>query len=202
MLGIVWGPKAWPSVYTWLGTIWKAISYPLRYTERKVEQLGTDIKGLKDQHLSMGLKLDLIVEQFSPNGGSTLKDSLNRIESKQAINEVMSTFMANSIDEAMFKTDSNGLCTWVSKSYLDLVGRSLDDVKDWGWTLILHPEDSARVNAEWNLAVEGKRQFESKYRIVKTNGTYLYVQGKAIPSIFNKKVVAWVGVLEVLNERG
>lgn len=197
MIGLIWGPKAWPSVYTWLGNIWKSITYPLRGTERKVLSLTDSVGTLAEQHKDMSKKLDFIVEQFSPNGGCSLKDSLNRIESKQVINEVMSIYFVNAIEAPMFKTDPHGACTWASKSYLKITGKSLEDTLGWGWLSVIHRADEKEMRAELTEAVRDKRAFQSKYRIVNDEGVTLNIISKTTPSIFNGEIVAWVGEWEI-----
>ena len=193
MIGLVWGPKAWPSVYTWLGNIWKSITYPIRGTERKIETLSS-------QHAEMLKKLDIILEQFSPNGGATVKDSLNRIEKRQAINEVMSVTLANSMNIPMFKTESDGSCVWASKAYLNLTGRSLEDTLGFGWILAIKSSDRSEVREEWGEAIKEKTHFEKVFSIIHAEGGEIRVSCRASPSLLNNAIVSWVGYWEEVED--
>jgi len=197
IIGLIWGPKAWPSIYLWIGNIYKAVTYPIRGTERKVLALTDSVGTLTEQHKEMSKKLDFIVEQFSPNGGSTLKDSLNRIESKQVIDEVMAVYFVNALEAPMFKTDAIGACTWASKSYLKITGKSLEDTLGWGWLSSIHRADEKDVRNELMSAIRDKRAFQSKYRVVTEEGETLNIISKTTPSIFNGEIVAWVGEWEI-----
>jgi PAS domain-containing protein len=189
VIGLVWGPRAWPAVYNWIGNIWKSITSPFRGTERRIETLA-------NQHAEMLKKLDVILEQFSPNGGTTVKDSLNRIERRQAVNEIMSVTLANSMDIAMFKTEADGSCSWASKAYLRLTGRTLEDTLGFGWILAIKSSDRASVREEWASAVIEKTHFEKIFTVVNTNGDEIRINCRASPSLLNHAVMSWVGYWE------
>lgn len=201
LLSVVFGPRAWPSIQGWLLRIYNAITYPLKGTQRQVTIITSNMGELKEQHVQLGKKLDLVLEQFNPNGGSSIRDSLNRIEAKQATNESMSIVITNSMDIPMFKANAIGECTWASKAYLKITGRTLEDTLGWGWILAIHPDDEEKVRNDWVMSLQQKRQFEKKFRVIDSEGITTKVHCRATPNLLNNSIVSWVGSWEELDER-
>jgi PAS domain S-box-containing protein len=199
VIGLIWGPKAWPAFYSWLGRIWKAISYPIRGTERRVDELKAIQEKLSEGVVEISTKLDALAEQFKPNGGSSIKDSLNRIELKQANNENMTNFIISSLEVPVFRTDSSGLCVWASRAYCALADRDLEDLLGWGWLSSIHPDDADNVRHKWRAAVEERRIFEAVFRVMRPSGNILEVQSRATPTYFSNKVAGWVGSWEIID---
>jgi PAS domain S-box-containing protein len=199
VIGLIWGPKAWPAFYSWLGRIWKAASYPIRGTERRVDELKATQENLVTIVSNISNKLDILATEFSPNGGSSLKDSLNRIELKQAANENATNFIISSLDIPMFKTDSEGTCIWASTAYCNLSGMNLEELLGWGWLSAIHPEDLEGVRSQWLVCVSEKRLFESRFKVRHSYGTEVTVYSKAVPTFFNNKLSGWVGSWEVID---
>jgi PAS domain S-box-containing protein len=121
-----------------------------------------------------------IKKELTPNGGTSIKDtvnklatsvenisnSLNALSTQGSRMEIRQQSILHSVSIPTFETDREGHCTFANKAYLDLAGRSMEDVKGPGWINIIHPEDRKRVRDEWNLAVHEKRNFELTYKIV------------------------------------
>lgn len=193
------GPKAWPSIRNWYSRVTTAVLYPFKGTERKVLELAAKHEQVHESIVLIAKKLDDLAEQFKPNGGSSIKDSLNRIELKQASNENITSFLINSLEVPMFKTDSSGLFIWASRAYCNISGRPSEDLVGWGWVSCINNEDVERVRTKWRLSIEEKRIFEDKHVIVRPDGSTVFVNVKAAPTFFNSRIAGWVGALEVIK---
>lgn len=199
LLGLVFGPNAWPAMRNWYSRIYTSLLYPFKGTERRVLDLQKEQQKAYENLKSVDKKLDELIEQFKPNGGATIKDSLNRIELKQASNENITSFLINSLDVPMFKTDSNGLLIWVSKAYSEIYSSNTNDLMDWGWLTCIHNEDVDRVRIKWKHSIEEKRIFDDTYRIIGATGKITSVHAKAAPTFFNNKIAGWIGALEIIK---
>ena len=185
----VFGASSIPFIKDWISKIWYGVTYPFSGNTRKLNDLHKDHKNLSE-------KVDYIVEQLKPNSGSSLRDSLDRLEVTQLIHETKMSHYLDSKQAIMFETSAEGLYTWVSKGYEDLTGRSINDLRNWGWTLSIAAEDVALVRAEWYVAIEQKRIFEKTYKIKSLSGESIECYCRAIPTMLNNKVIAWVGILQ------
>lgn len=193
------GPKAWPAIHSWYSGIFNAMLYPFRGTERKVLEVSSKNDLLQENITLVSKKLDELIEQFKPNGGASIRDSLNRIELRQASNENITNFLINSLDISIFKTNASGLITWVSKGYCDIYDSDHDSLVDWGWLTCIHNEDVDRVRTNWKHSIEEKRVFEDNYRIIGKTGAITLVHVRAAPTFFNNKIAGWIGALEVMK---
>jgi PAS domain-containing protein len=190
VLGAVLGPKALPALKSWAVSIWKAILYPFGGTSRLVLEMQNKLQA-QEAHLAF------IVEQLKPNGGMSLRDSINRIEKRQLLNNNKLNIIIDS-SYPMYEMDATGLCIWASNSFLDLTRRNFAEVQNWGWTITVHPEDLDLVRSSWKSCIEDRRAFELRYRIIpKDSHNYLYVVSKASPVTFNGGLVGWIGTMEV-----
>lgn len=133
-------------------------------------------------------QLDLIASEFRVNGGSSLRDAINRLEDnvkgvrEDALKmEARQWAIIATLKDPIFESNQQGLCVRANPSYLALVERTMEDVIGNGWENILHPDDRIRVWQEWNDAVERQRTFESSYKIKSSTGTLYQVNCVAYP---------------------
>lgn len=112
--------------------------------------------------------LTKIAEEFRPNGGSTLRDSLDRIEVSLARNSNMATILLQEAPDAVFITDGDGNCTWVNDTYTQWTGLSVEQAFGKGWHQAIALSDREAVFDEWDSAVKDKINFTGHYKW--TNG--------------------------------
>lgn len=142
-----------------------------------------------------------IEKELKPNGGSSLRDAIKRIENAQILQEQRLMLILDSNPEiGVFETDELGNCTRVNNTYCRILNKTPEECYGMGWTTALHPDDKEKVFNEWNLAVKYSRPFEGEYRFIRTHGIPFNVKGKAFP-IFNKdgKVFAWIGTITIIS---
>ncbi len=96
----------------------------------------------------------------------------------------------------LFRTDSDGACTYVNRTYETICGQSSALVMGNGWVNLLHPEDLQRVSREWQAATDSVGQFDSQYRLRRPDGTVVWVSGKAAPVKVDGNLVGYVGSVE------
>jgi len=75
---------------------------------------------------------------------------------------------------------ASGEIELVNRHYLDYLGKTLDEVKDW--PTALHPADRARVQMEWSRSVETGEPFHTEVRIRRADGAcrWFYARGVSI----------------------
>ena len=185
---LFFGKKVIALLNIWSGKILAAILYPFNGVDRRLTTMSKD-------HERLSEKLDFIVDQLKPNSGTSLRDAINRLEKNQRLSDAKMSHYLDTKDTAMFETNEEGLFVWVSKGYESLTGRSSNDLKNWGWTLAIDPLDLERIRSEWQLAISQKRAFETTYRIKPIDGMPIQCSCRAVPTIFNDKIIAWVGVI-------
>lgn len=81
----------------------------------------------------------------------------------------------------IFLTDPQGHCRFVNGSWAHLSGQMVEDALDEGWVNAIHPEDAARVLAEWQRTVARGGDFSTEYRCRRPDGTVNWVESVAVP---------------------
>lgn len=141
-------------------------------------------------------------EEFKPNGGASLRDAINRIETKLIIEQNARRAMSMAMDVGIFESDSQGMFTWVNQYYTNLSGLSIEEAKNFGWVTGLYEEDRERVVEEWGAAVKQKRLFKLDYAMFNSRSSeYTPVQCTAFPILNVKQdVIGFVGILTKRNQ--
>src|SRR4030042_3889583 len=106
------------------------------------------------------------------------------------------------IPYGVWLTDATGYCTYVSKSFLELVDMTMEQVQEFGWLHLLPPEDGEPTKEHWLHCVETGENFEREHRFRAKDGNYRNVLaiGRPIKDATGK-IVKWVGVNVDITER-
>lgn len=142
-------------------------------------------------------QVQLIANQLVPNGGSSIKDALNRIENRQTLSDQRIKVLMSDTSNAIVEYDKDGVCTWVNWQYCRLTGRTPMEVLGYGWINSIHPEDRDDVRREWERSVEESRSFEMSYRKMTHDGEIVPVTVRSHVMLGAKQEV--VGFIKVVT---
>jgi PAS domain S-box-containing protein len=115
--------------------------------------------------------LSEIQAQLTNNGGTSLKDAVDRIEHKQDFLSVRMQTHLHTNSKAIFETDENGLVTYVNRAYTRMTGLSAHEVQREGWVNVIQPTHRERITGLWFKAVASRRDFDEIVPFVKPDGT-------------------------------
>src|SRR5260370_35102035 len=59
----------------------------------------------------------------------------------------------------------DGYVDFFNKRWLDYVGVSLEDIRGWGWTNVMHPEDVENVVGKWRSSGAAGKPLGSEARL-------------------------------------
>ena len=102
---------------------------------------------------------EIIKKELSPNGGTSIRDAISRIENGLAIQVARTRVLANNESEAYLETDESGKVQWVNNNLVDVAGLSFDDCLGDGWISAIQEEDRERFIEHWHSAIEQARFF-------------------------------------------
>ena len=81
-------------------------------------------------------------------------------------------------------------------------GQTFDEMRGWGWSTALHPDDVEITLAVWRKAVEEKQGYETEYRLRRHDGVYRYFLARGVPILHDDgSVREWVGTCIDITER-
>jgi PAS domain S-box-containing protein len=139
-----------------------------------------------------------ILSQLVPNGSTSLRDAIDRIEHKQHDLEAFLAAQLNVHSVAIVRTDSEGKLTYANRAYQRLFGVSMAEVIGEGWVNVIHPTDRDRVYHLWQETVIGKREFNEDIMFMHSNGERIPGHATVYRELDqDNEVRGWVGVIIV-----
>ena len=86
-------------------------------------------------------------------------------------------------DEALvgiFMTSPEGELRYANRRWCEMSGLSEQEVQGRDWATALHPEDRARFLSDWEEAVRWDREFVADYRLLGSDGTVRFLNGRFV----------------------
>lgn len=131
------------------------------------------IKPFKAYEVSLNQKVDNVkttlqlhetaLNQLKNNGGSSIKDAIDRIENKvdktiNSLERVTAIVKAGYEfdDDGIFMANAVGNCYYFNRKYLEIAGLNLEEALNYGWTNAVHPLDHSKIVESWNNTVQTK----------------------------------------------
>lgn len=163
--------------------------------------------------------IDLIQNELTPNSKEpnmrsrvesidahmlSIQEDITHVKLDTARLRARFAAIITSFNAAMWETDSSGKLIKANATFLNMVGRQLEEVIGNGWENFVHPGDRERVWEEWSAAVSRQRAFESSYRIVNSQtNRIIVVRAMAAPFFENDnedQLVGYVGSYTKISE--
>lgn len=138
-------------------------------------------------------KIDEVLKELKPNGGTSLRDGVNRIElvtqdltshlerhdKKLDRMSQVQWALAQDVRCGVFETDRLGVFIRVNQQFSRLVGRNQEECTGNNWIHCIHESDRERVLEEWNSAIRFRRNMDTVCRVVHSDGHTFGVVFKA-----------------------
>jgi PAS domain S-box-containing protein len=112
---------------------------------------------------------------------SSLTASHNRKEEALRESEKRFRTLADSAPVMIRMTESDRLCTYFNKGWLDFTGRDMRQEMHNGWTEGVHRDDIDLCLDTFVKAFEARQGFEMEYRLRRRDGEYRWVMDRGVP---------------------
>jgi PAS domain S-box-containing protein len=97
---------------------------------------------------------------------------------------------------------SDGSADFFNRRWLDYTGLSVEEARDWGWTVALHPDDLKGVVEYWRGVLAAREPGEIEARLRRLDGVYRWFLFRATPSFDDDgSVVKWLGTNTDIEDR-
>src|SRR5258708_6725552 len=73
--------------------------------------------------------------------------------------------VVNAVPAFVWSTLPDGAVDFVNERWLEFTGLRLQDARGWNWEVAIHPDDRAKVVAEWRAALKYGQAVESETRV-------------------------------------
>src|SRR5258708_4706155 len=116
-------------------------------------------------------------------GVATDIEDWKRAEEGLRASELNFRLIVDSIPGLVLTMRVDGELEYVSQQGLDYSGKTLEELKGWTNSDIVHPDDRSRVVATWKSSVESGHPagYDSEYRIRRADGVYRWFQVRVLP---------------------
>jgi len=129
------------------------------------------------------LERDHLIEQLARE-----KKSLSESEQRYRI-------MGEAIDYGVWATDAEGRAIHISESFCKLVGKTFEEIREFGWIENLVPEQRQKVIDLWMHSVKTGEQFEHEHHFIAKDGSIriLLARGNPIRNT-EGEIISWAGI--------
>ena len=129
------------------------------------------------------------------------KPSPKNITNSDSVEKESFNKLADVSPVGIFKTDSDGLCIFVNKKWMEIAGLTLEESLGEGWSNAIYIEDRQKVFKEWSRCAQKNIDFKLEYRFQRPNGEITWVIGNATALKESKDIVGHVGTITDITER-
>lgn len=123
-------------------------------------------------------------------------DITQRKQSELAAHEAAEhlRFLAEMVPQKVFTATPTGEVDYFNPQWMSYTGLSFEQIRDWGWTQFIHPEDVAENVRVWRQSVATGEPFQFEHRFRRADGTYRWHLSRALPMKDEQgQVVKWFG---------
>jgi PAS domain S-box-containing protein len=137
--------------------------------------------------------------------GRVFNDTATRLQDLYATlqqSEDRLRLVINTIPAHVWSARPDGSVDSINQRLLEFLGRSMEEVLDWGWGALVHPDDLTRLVGEWQAAVATGEPMESETRLRRMDGEYRWLLIRNVP-LRDKlgNIVSWYGTAIDIEER-
>jgi PAS domain S-box-containing protein len=135
---------------------------------------------------------------------STIRDITERRRAQAALidSETRYRMIGDLIPFGVWACDASGNFTYLSESFLSVLGTTLEECRKTGWMHLLPREDYDRTIADWRQCIQTGSFWDYEYRIVDKKGKFYIVLSRGAPHIDSSgKIRSWVGIHIDITDR-
>ncbi len=103
-------------------------------------------------------------------------------------------FIAEAMQQKIFTAKPNGDVDYFNQQWMEFTGLSFEQIRDWGWTQFVHPEDLDEDLRRWRHSIDTGEPYTFEHRFRRADGMYRWHLSR-IHAIRDAegKTIMWLG---------
>ena len=127
---------------------------------------------------------------------------MNRTEVAPRQSEQILRIAIDSIPGLVAIMTAEGAVEWVNQKVLEYFGKTLDELRHWGTSSFVHPNDLPNVVAAWVHSVESGTPYEVEHRLLRADGVYRWFVCRGLPlQDGSGRILRWHNLLTDIEDR-
>ena len=131
-------------------------------------------------------------------------DVTGEVLAKKALEESEKKYrqLVDSMPQKITNADNEGNIIFYNQRWLEDTGYSFEELKDWGWEKVVHPEDLENARERWHQSIKSGDIFEMECRILNKKGEYKWHLNRALALKDESGTIKmWVGSNTDIHEQ-
>ncbi len=88
-------------------------------------------------------------------------------------------FLAESMPQKIFTATAGGDVAYFNRRWMEYTGLTFEQIKEWGWTQFIHPDDVEENVRVWKRSIETGEPFQFEHRFRRADGAYRWHLSRA-----------------------
>src|SRR5579862_7592789 len=122
-----------------------------------------------------------IDDNFNLRQAEAAQAELRRQNERLQLSERELRALINNIPAQVNTFTADGQVAFVNQQMLDYFGKTLEELRDWAATDIVHPDDLPSVFANWQRTMKSGNADEMEARLRRADGVYRWFQCRRVP---------------------
>ena len=122
-----------------------------------------------------------IDDNFNLREAEAAQAELQRQNERLQLSERELRALINNIPAQVNTFTPDGQVAFVNQQMLDYSGKTLEEIRDWAVTDIVHPDDLPSVFANWQRTMKSGNADEMEARLRRADGVYRWFQCRRVP---------------------
>jgi PAS domain S-box-containing protein len=131
-------------------------------------------------------------------GSSAITRDITELKRQGAVlreSEERFRLVADTAPVLMWMSETDKLCTYFNKPWLEFTGRSLEQELGNGWAEGVHPEDLLRCLDTYTQSFDRREKFRMEYRLRRHDGEYRWILDIGVPRFGqDRSFVGYIGI--------
>ena len=149
---------------------------------QREQELNEELAASNEELLSTNEELQVAQEKLSILNNELEERVVKRVSELSESEDRFRT-MAEGTDIFIAVGDETGAAIYFNKPWVELTGRSVEDLLEFGWADLIHPEDRDRYVGIYLSALEKQEPFAGEFRILNKKGNYRWLLASGPPRL-------------------